>query len=215
MSRTTDSRTARIAGRISARVLLIVTAVMTVLATGSFLINDLVRTVYMYEGAYDLTVNLMSFTGLPASLDGDTGKSTSYLSTALISSQEALATPRLLQSLSIGLASLTFLAAAIVILLLCRRLWTGRAFTASAAVAILVLAGLALATARYAPWLSHRADEIALDELGYQTSGTERWVEVPYSVVDDSLLMLGVVLALIGIVYFAARKLQRETDGLV
>ncbi len=223
MNRTTDLRAdrtdgraaGRTVGRISARALLIVTSVLTVVVTAGVLINDLVRIIYMYEGAYDLKVILGSPLGLPANLDGDSGQAQSYLWTALISSQEPLATARLLQSLSIGLTSITFLAAAVAIVVLCRRLWTGRTFTASAAVAILVLAGLALATAWFAPWLSHRADGSALDELGYSTSGPERWVELPYFEMNDSMLMLGVVLVLVGLVYFAAKKLQQETDGLV
>lgn len=219
MNRISDLRasrtTGRIAGRVSGRALLIVTAALTVLATAGVLLNDLVRTIYLHEGAYDLKVLLLSPSGLPASLDGDTDQTTSYLWSALISSHEALVTPRLLQSLAIGLASLTFLAAAITILLLCRRLWTGRAFTASTAVALLVVAGLALVTAWFAPSLRHRADEVALSELGYRTSGTGRWVELPYSEVDASLLILGVVLALAGLVFLAAKRLQSDSEGLV
>src|SRR5690606_37897772 len=123
-----------------------------------------------------------------------------------------------LQALAVGLTTLTFLAAAVVILMLCRRLWTGRTFATSAATGLLALAGLALITAWLAPWLRHEADAIALNQLGYARSGGRRWVELQYydiGMLDEPLLVLGTVLLLAGLVYLGARRLQRDTEGLV
>lgn len=215
MTHTSEPRTPRLASRVSGHTLLIVAAVLTVFTTAGVLINDLVRVIYMYEGAYDLQVLLVSHEGLPASLDGDSALTTSFLSTVLISSHESLEAARLLQSLAIGLTTLTFLAAAVVILSFCRRLWSRRTFTASTAVAIFVLAGLTLLSAWLAPLLRHLADESALGQLGYDTSVGERWVELANSATDGSLLVLAAVLTLVGLIYLAARRLQQETDGLV
>lgn len=111
------------------------------------------------------------------------------------------------------------LTGAVTILLLSRRrLWTGRTFAASAAIALLVVSGLTLLTAWLAPWLRHRADEIAFETMGYATSGGTRWVELPYHdlwSVDAAVLVLGVVLALTSLVYLGSRRLQDDTRGLV
>ena len=204
--------------RISGRALLLTVAALTTLMTLAMLLNDIVRTVYLLEGAYDLEVGLGSPMGVAANIPGDSAQSTSYYWTVLISSFEPLAEPKLLQALAIWVTTLTFLAAAVVILLLCRRLWTGRTFAASAASGLFVLAALSLVTAWLAPWLRHRADSIALEQLGYATSGGEQWVQVhryDLGVIDGPLLVLGTVLLLAGLVYLGARQLQNDTKGLV
>jgi hypothetical protein len=126
--------------------------------------------------------------------------------------------PKQLQALAIWMTTLTFVAAAVVIVLLCRRLWTGRTFATSAAFGLLTLSVFALVTAWLAPWLRHRADAIALDQLGYSTSGGDQWVSLPrydLGVIDGPLLVLGTVLLLAGLVYLGAQRLQHDTEGLV
>lgn len=204
--------------RINGRAVLLAVIVITVLGALVMLLNDIVRTVYLLEGAYDLEVGLGSPMGVAANIPGDSAQSTSYYWTVLISSVDALDEPKLLQALAIWVTTLTFLAAAIVIVLLCRRLWTGRTFAASAASGLLVLAALSLVTAWLAPWLRHQADSIALEQLGYAASGGEQWVQVhryDIGVIDGPLLVLGTVLLLAGLVYLGARQLQNDTRGLV
>lgn len=200
------------------RVLIVIVATVTTLIALAFLLNDIVRIVYTVEGGYDLVVGLGSPQGVEAPIPGGNDQSTLYYWTVLLSTYEDLQLPKLLQALAIGLTTLTFLSAAVVILLLCRRLWTGRTFSVAAASGMLILAGFSLLTAWLAPWLRHSADTIALDQLGYATSGDEQWVELHrYDIgsVDSALLVLGAVLALTGLVYLGARRMQRDTEGLV
>lgn len=200
------------------RMLLGVAIAITGLLALGMLLNDLVRVIYLFEAAYDLNVELGSPLGIEAGLPGDSEQSTSYYRTVLISSFAEHAVPRTLHALAIALTSATFLAAALVIIMLCRRLWTGRTFVASTASGLLVLAGLTLVTSWLAPWLRHTADAMALDELGYATSGGAQWAELTYYdplMLDEPLLVLGTVLLLAGLVYLGARSLQRDTEGLV
>lgn len=206
------------AGRISGRTMLAIVAGGTIVATLAMLLNDIVRTAYLFRGGYTLEAALGSPMGVAAELSGDSAQTTSQYWTVLISSAEPLAAPTALQTIALWMTSLTFVAAAVAIVLLCRRLWTGRTFAEPAAAALLALAVLALTTAWLAPWLRHRADAIALEELGYATSGDERWVSLPgYDIgaIDGGLLVLGIVLLLTGLVYVGARRLQQDTEGLV
>lgn len=217
MSTTTDSKEGT-TGRLGGRALLLLVSAVTLLLTLGLVINDLVRVLYLFEGAYDLKALIGSPEGLPANLAGDSELSQSYFWTVLLSSQHELQGPRVLQALAVGLTTLTFVAGAVTILLLCRRLWTRRTFATSAAVGLLVVAGLTLVTAWLAPWLRHRADELALNEMGYSTGGGASWVELPYYdawSADGAVLVLGVVLALVALVYLGSRRLQRDTEGLV
>jgi hypothetical protein len=218
MNATTAEREGSTASRLSGRALILLVTVITAALTLGLLINDLVRVLYLFEGAYDLEVLVGSPSGVSAGLDGDTELTQSYHWSVLVSSQEALQSARALQALSVGLTTLTFVAGAVTIMLLCRRLWTGRTFAPSAAVGLLVVSGLTLVTAWLAPWLRHRADEIALEALGYSTSGGTRWVELPYYdawSADGAVLVLGVVLGLAGLVYLGSRRLQHDTEGLI
>ena len=204
--------------RAGGRAILLIVAALTTLFTLAMLLNDIVRTVYLLEGGYDLEVGLGSPMGVAANLSGDSAQSTSQYWTVLISSLEPLQEPKQLQALAIWTTTLTFVAAAVVIVLLCRRLWTGRTFATSAAFGLLTLSVFALVTAWLAPWLRHRADAIALDQLGYSTSGGDQWVSLPrydLGVIDGPLLVLGTVLLLAGLVYLGAQRLQHDTEGLV
>src|SRR5690606_12400132 len=131
-------------GRLGGRALLLLVSAITLLLTLGLVINDLVRVLYIFEGAYDLTALLGSPQGVPANLAGDGELSESYLWSVLVSSHHELQGSRMLQALAVGLTTLTFVAGAVTIHLLCRRLWTRRIFAASAAVGLLVVAGLTL-----------------------------------------------------------------------
>jgi hypothetical protein len=210
--------TTRPGGRTGGRALLVVVMTVTGVATLGMLLNDIVRIAYLLRGGYTLEVGLGSPGGVPAELVGDGPHTTSQFWTVLISSTEQLSTPTALQIGAIALTTSTFLAAAVVILLLCARLWVGRMFAASAAVGMLALSTLALVASVLAPWLRHRADAIALEQLDYPTSGGGRWVQLTrfdLGSIDGSLLVLGLVVLLAALVYSGARRLQRDTDGLV
>ncbi len=209
-----DRTVTRLGGRGIILLVVVVTAVLTL----SLLMNDLVRVLYVFDGAYNIKADLVSTTGVPANLPGDSANTESYYWSVLLSSHQELQLPKTLQALAIGVTTLTFVSGALTIFLLCRRLWTGRTFAASAAVGLLAVSGLTLVTAWLAPWLRHRADQLALDAMGYATSGTSRWVELPYYdawSVDPAVLVLGVVLGLTALVYLGARGLQRDTEGLI
>lgn len=213
-----SSSPARTVGRLSGRALILIVGIVTTVLTLLLVLNDIVRVVYIFDGGYDIQAALMSPQGVRADLPGDSAVNESYYWTVLLASQQELQVSKNLQALAVGLTTLTFVAGAATILLLCRRLWTARTFATSAAVGLLVVAGLTLATAWLAPWLRHRADELALREMGYATSGTTKWVELPHFdalSVDGAVLVVGVVLALAGLVYLGARRLQHDTEGLV
>jgi|GEM_PF-2531374 len=218
MDTTSVKNQERTALSVTGRALLLLVAGITTVLTLSLLVNDLVRVLYMFDGAYDLHVLLGSPQGVPSGLDGDTEVTQSYISSVLLSSQLELQAARTLQVIAIVLTTLTFVASAATILLLCRRLWTRRTFATSAAVSLLVVAGLTLATAWLAPWLRHRADEVALESMGYSTSGGALWVELPYYDVwspDGAVFVLGVVLGLTALVYLGSKNMQRDTEGLI
>ncbi len=205
-------------GRLGGRVLLLIVASLTTLLALGFLLNDIVRTVYLWEGAYTLEVALGTQLAVDANLPSDSEQNTSFFSTALITSFENLDESKTLQVLAIWLTTLTFLVAAIVIVLLCRQLWTGRTFGASSATGVLGLAVAALVTAWLTPWLRHRADTIAFEQLGYDPRVAGPLVQLrqyDLGAIDGPLLVLGIVLLLAGLVYLGARRLQNDTKGLV
>ncbi|MER3390857.1 MAG: hypothetical protein RJQ01_12630 [Microcella sp.] len=204
--------------RAGGRALLVVVMALTSTAALALLLNDIVRIAYLTRGGYTLELALGSPGGVPAELQGDNAATTSQFWTVLVSSSENLTTPTILQVVAIALTTLTFLAAAAVIVLLCARLWAGRTFATSTAIGMLALSALALVASLAAPWLCHRADAIALEQLDYATDGGERWVSLErfdLGSIDGSLLVLGIVVLLVALVYSGARRLQRDSDGLV
>lgn len=210
------------AGRIGGRVLLVTVAIVTVLATLGLILNDIVRIAYAQMGGYGIEVALISFGGVPADIAGGNELNTAEYWKVIVYTHENVDTSRMLQILAIALTTLTFIAAAIAILLLVRRLWTGRTFATSAAVGVLVVSVLMIATAWVAPFLRHQADTLALAATPFPTNevagSQQNWVELPHfdiGSVDGTVLVLGVVLALTALVYLGARRLQRDTEGLV
>lgn len=216
------------AARAGGRILLAIVAAVAVLATLSVILNDIVRIAYTWMGGYGIEVALLSYGGVPADIPGANDANTAEYWKVVIQTFEHVDGSRMLQTVAIALTTLTFVVGAVVILLLCRRLWTGRTFAASAAVGLLVVAVLTIATAWIAPWLRHTADALALAATPFPTSDSgnfptedspgDRWVELPHfdiGSVDGTVLLLGVVLALTALVYLGARRLQRDTEGLV
>jgi len=206
------------ARRSGGRVALAAVIAATVVAALAMVVNDIVRIAYLLRDGYTLEAGLGSPNGVAAELSADTAQTSSQFWTVLISTSELVPTAPMLQTIAVALTSLTFLAAAVVVVLLCRRLWTGRTFAASAAAGMLALGVLALIVAVLAPWLRHHADAVALEHLGYDTTGGERWVqlrEFDLGSIDGSLLTLGVVLILVALVYAGAKGMQRDTEGLV
>lgn len=210
------------AGRIGGRALLVIVATVTVLATLGLILNDIVRIAYVFEGGYGLEVALLSYEGVPADIAGGNALNTAEYWKVIVYTFENVDTSRMLQALAIALTTLTFIAAAVAILLLVRRLWTGRTFAASAAVGVLVVSVLMVATAWVAPFLRHQADSLALAATPFPTDQSvgsqQNWVELPHydiGSVDGTVLALGVILALTALVYLGARRLQRDTEGLV
>src|SRR5690606_35004447 len=126
MGSTLSAHPARAAGRLSGRALILLVTIITGLIALSVLINDLVRVLYIFDGAYSIEAQLGSHSGVPAELSGGSEQAEAYVWTVLLSSHQELATPKTLQALAVVLTSLTFVAGAATILLLCRRLWTSR-----------------------------------------------------------------------------------------
>lgn len=208
--------------RIGGRALLTIVAIVTVLATLGLILNDIVRVAYLFMGGYGIEVALISFEGMPAAVAGGNEQNTAEYWKVIINTYENVDTSRVLQALAIGLTTLMFVACAITILLLCRRLWTGRTFATSASVGVLVVSVLTIVTAWVAPLLRHTADTLALAATPFQTEpiegSSEAWVELPYydiGSVDGTVLVLGIILGLTALVYLGARRLQRDTEGLV
>lgn len=204
--------------RVGGRVLLLIVTVATTLVALGLVLNDIVRTAYLWLGDYTLEVGLGTELAVDVALPSDNAQNSSFYWTALITSAEELDTSKTLQTLAIWVTTATFLLAAIVIVLLCRQLWIGRTFGAAAATGTIGLASLSLVTAWLAPWLRHRADTIAFEQLGYDVDATASVVQLhayDLATIDGPLLVLGTVLLLIALVYLGARRLQHDTAGLV
>lgn len=216
------------AGRLGGRALLVIVAAVTTLATLGLVLNDIVRVAYTYMGGYGIEVALLSYEGVPADIPGANANNTAEYWRVIINTYENVDASRHLQTLAIALTTLTFVAGAIVIIMLCRRLWTGRTFATTTAAGVLIVAVLTMVTAWVAPWLRHTADTLALAATPFPTtdggvfpteeSPGSRWVELPHfdtGSADGAVLLLGVILALLALVYLGARRLQRDTEGLV
>lgn len=202
--------------------LLLAVAAVTILTTLGLILNDIVRVAYVFRGGYGIEAALGSPEGMPADVVGSDERNTAQYWTVLINTEENTDASRVLQALAIALTALVFVACAITILLLCRRLWTGRTFAVSASVGLLAVSVLSMATAWIAPWLRHTADELAFAATPFQKEplegSTSAWLALPnfdIGSVDSPMLVLGVILGLTALVYLGARRLQRDTDGLI
>lgn len=133
---------------------------------------------------------------------------------------------QLLDALGVGLPYLVFAAICILVLLLLRRLWTGRSFTRLAACGLAIVGVLTIASGALSQWLSRFAREIALGRLGLpqsfdagmEVSGTGEWFSAHVageSLLDYPGIGLGLALLLLAVLVHRGRSLQESVDGLV
>ncbi len=151
---------------------------------------------------------------------------------ALVSSDAPLFVPRLLQAVAEGLGIAVIIAASLLIVLLAVRLLRGRPFARLLSWGLGAVGVLVIAAAAVAPQLEALAVGIAVDDLGYAVYGAEHdgvltpdgpdALELPLwdglwilDRVDPTLLLLGIVLAVLGLLVADGTRLQRDTDGLV
>jgi len=154
---------------------------------------------------------------------GTAGESDAYAyGTALISSYAALIVPRALTAVAMGLNFAVVLASLTMLIVLAIRMRTERSFTRAATIGIVVLGVLSAAASVLAPWFTQLATATTVTELGYPTSGDAapagEWVVPPEFTVQDTnwpLLFLGILFLLTAALLARARRLQRDTEGLV
>ncbi|WP_417217888.1 hypothetical protein [Arthrobacter sp.] len=132
---------------------------------------------------------------------------------------------QLIEAIGVGLPYVVFGATCVLLLILVRRLWTGRSFTRFAVWSLGVVGLLTIASGMFSRWLPQLATEIALSRLGLpQTydegmaaTGTGEWFGAVSAngVLDYPGIGLGVVLLLMAVLVHRGRALQESADGLV
>lgn len=150
----------------------------------------------------------------------------------VIVSDQALVLPRVLQALAEGLGILVIVAGGVLTIMLALRMLRGRPFARTLAWGLGVVGLLAIVAGAVAPQLQAWAVDAAVRELGYEVSGPDSgavltpggpevivlplwnplWV---LDRVDVTLLLLGVIIAIVGLLVADGLRLQRETEGLV
>lgn len=145
--------------------------------------------------------------------------------TVRVTTSENLAEPILMTQLAIVAPFLVFYLGCLLLLVLVRRVWTGRSFSRLAAIGLGVLGALVVGAGTFVPWLELRAVGVAVTQLGLPVSptGTEPapstgWVVPwPYGLesIDWPLVVLGVVLVLLAVLLHRGTTLQAEVEGLV
>lgn len=142
--------------------------------------------------------------------------------TVVVSSYAALALPRTLAAISMALNFSVALVTVVMVIVLAARVRTQRSFTRAATVGIVVLGALSAVTAFAAPWLERLSVAATVSELGYPTSGevapAGEWVVPPAFTLQDTnwpLLFVGALFLLTAVLFTRARRLQRDTEGLV
>ncbi len=142
--------------------------------------------------------------------------------TVLISSYAALVVPRTLAAIAMALNFAVALVTLVMVIVLAARVRIQRSFTRAATVGIVVLGALSTVTAFAAPWLERLSITTTVSGLGYPTSGDEapagEWVVPPQFTLQDAnwpLLFIGILFLLTAALFVRARRLQRDTEGLV
>lgn len=144
--------------------------------------------------------------------------------TVAVTTSENLAEPILLTNIARLSPFAVFYLGCAIVLVLIRRVWTGRSFTRLAAVALGVLGVLVIAVGKLVPWLQLRAVELAVQQLGLPTApeasdpAAKGWlVPQPYGIesIDWTLVVLGVVLVFLAVLLHRGTKLQEDVEGLV
>ncbi|GAA3905273.1 hypothetical protein [Microbacterium invictum] len=150
----------------------------------------------------------------------------------LISSTEALTGPRMLQAIAAVLGILVVITGSLLAVLLAVRMLRGHSFTRLFSWGLGALGALVMIAAAVAPQLNALAVDIAVQELGYRiydpavdvtmtADGVESvilslWdLEWILDRVDLTGFLLGVIIALLGLLVADGTRLQRDTEGLV
>ncbi len=144
--------------------------------------------------------------------------------TVLVTTSEQLTGPIQLTNVAIFAPYVVFYLACVLLLVLIRRVWTGRSFTRLATGGLGLLGILVVTFGALVPWLELRAVELAVQQLGLPVkpsetgSGTSGWVvPQPYGLesVDWPMVILGVVLVFLAILLHRGTRLQDDVEGLV
>ncbi|MEJ1088728.1 hypothetical protein WDU99_10405 [Microbacterium sp. Mu-80] len=149
----------------------------------------------------------------------------------VIVSDQSLMLPRVLQAIAEGLGILVIVAGGALAVMLAVRMLRGRPFVRMLAWGLGVVGVLTVLAGAVAPQLRAWAVDAAVRELGYAVSegtdgtltadGPELIVLPQWDVlwildrVDVTLLLLGVIIAILGLLVADGVRLQRDTDGLI
>lgn len=150
----------------------------------------------------------------------------------LISSSEALSGPRTLQAIAAALAIVVVIAGSLLLVILAVKMLRGRSFArllgwGLGGVGLLVVIASALA-----PQLEALAVDLGVQELGYRiydpAADALMTVDSPDAVIlslwdfewildrmDPAGVLLGVIIAVLGLLIIDGTRLQRDTEGLV
>lgn len=150
----------------------------------------------------------------------------------VIVSDQPLVLPRALQAAAEGLGILVILAGGVLAVMLAVRMLRGRPFARMLAWGLGTVGALAALAGAVAPQLRAWAVDAAVRELGYDVYGPgfddtltpdgpeaivlplwdPLWV---LDRVDVTLLLLGVIIAIVGLLVADGVRMQRDTEGLV
>ncbi len=198
---------------------------LAVIAVGSIagLLSLVVAAMALSGGTGMFQVSVPVATPLETSptVAGSSSESEVAYDSVAISSWDELRGPRTLAALSTGSYFALFFAACVAVVLLGIRLWRLRPFTTLATASALALGTLAVVVSVAGPWLRMSAVEATVAELGYPIAAAgpgAEWVAPPafdYQDIDWLLLAFGVLFAVVGVMFAAGRRTQRDTEGLV
>lgn len=186
----------------------------------------------LWNGRADLMTGRAPF--IPLSGDSWGSSETNHVdySGIVIVSDEALIGPRVLQATAEGLGILVVIGGGLLTVVLAIRMLRSRPFARMLSWGLGVVGVLAILAAAVAPQLNALAVDLAVNELGYSTYGdghdgmvTETGPDAiilslwdplwMLDRVDATLLLLGVVIAVLGLLVADGTRLQKETEGLV
>ncbi len=177
---------------------------------------------YSFEIRYVAAIDDDGPTGLPTS--GVDPPVFAQYQTIQVDTTRDLPVPVILTDIATVAPFAVFLLGCVLVLVLCRRLWTGRSFTRPATVSLAVLGGLVLAASVVVPWLRIAAVDQASRALGLPLAPTGAaepgyaWVVPPTfgeQSVDWPMLILGVVLVFLAALLHRGTKMQDDLAGLI
>lgn len=149
-----------------------------------------------------------------------------------ISADAPLALPRALQALAAILNIMAIAGGSLLVVLLALRMLRSRPFARLLSWGLGVVGVIAIAAAAVAPQLDAAAVDVAVRELGYAISGDGHGgvftADGPDAIslslwdpmwmldrVDVTLLLVGVVLCVVGMLVAEGVRMQKDTEGLV